>query len=839
MSETTPFGDELHALYRCHDLDEAQRCVASFPTLLSEEASDALFVRRTNADWNPEGDETAERWDYAAHLLNLVRQLNGDWDEAPEYVPLPDDPDALRDEFDNAPDDAHRGRAAFLLGLALARREDREAGAWFDRACRALSEKRQPTWRARARINRAAQRYRCLGEEMSGKAVIELFEETKAAVDGIMLSDTATTADRRRAFINLAVITGVRDGAETRLLEVDGSLALEEPPRRGVSMPLYTSARARDPRHMEVAFLLDALRWSQSLTDSKDMADYAHAANLLGLVYEELGENEAAARAYLRAVEPLMATAGLLDLPSALASCERALRRPAANLFRLRLTTEPYGMAFLESCSALALRQLRRLQTPDTTGEAARDAGAVRDYLEALEAYRWVCTNEHRGRARPRVMQRPDSAELIPDPEIRAAVERIALIPGIEELVAAAAGQPLTGEAAKRRVDLIRAEARVPWVTGSPADRLRTFDLMATLEDDVAAVWLTSTDKGVAGMVVTRYGQQPAIQPFVAPPREAAALRACWPPPSDRPSHEISSALDRLGALTGALAKTVAQMLRRFEIRRVRLMLRGALRHVPLHCSPWDEGGNRRCLVDEFDVSYCPMAPTGGASETTSKEALETAAFAPRYDRDIRLPGARLEAGHVAEATKGTPYVGEAGTAEALVAALRSRRSVHVAAHYVETPDSPLSSRLDMYGSPVRVHDLLVEPDAGKLDLVFLSACGTARASSREPGVPSLAETFAVRGARWVIATLWEVDDIASTLMCARIYAELDTHSPPSALAAAQRWLSSATHRDLSEQARAWGLDALCRDLPRRATMPEWRPYETPRFWAAFIVLER
>jgi CHAT domain-containing protein len=99
---------------------------------------------------------------------------------------------------------------------------------------------------------------------------------------------------------------------------------------------------------------------------------------------------------------------------------------------------------------------------------------------------------------------------------------------------------------------------------------------------------------------------------------------------------------------------------------------------------------------------------------------------------------------------------------------------------------------------------------------VALSACETGlydiRSNPEEfVGLPA---TFLQLGAAGVVATLWQVDDLATALLMAKFY---DLHmadklSPPSALRGAQAWLRGATREDLVSYGRASaaaaGLDA-------------------------------
>ena len=80
-------------------------------------------------------------------------------------------------------------------------------------------------------------------------------------------------------------------------------------------------------------------------------------------------------------------------------------------------------------------------------------------------------------------------------------------------------------------------------------------------------------------------------------------------------------------------------------------------------------------------------------------------------------------------------------------------------------------------------------------DLAVLSGCDTGRGRSVDgEGVIGLTRSFVIAGARRVVASLWEVDDLATAEFMKRFYREmLERHRPPSAaLAIAQRQMAAS-----------------------------------------------
>ena len=94
-----------------------------------------------------------------------------------------------------------------------------------------------------------------------------------------------------------------------------------------------------------------------------------------------------------------------------------------------------------------------------------------------------------------------------------------------------------------------------------------------------------------------------------------------------------------------------------------------------------------------------------------------------------------------------------------------------------------------------------------------------------------------------MVATLWPVEDVATSLLLSRFYRlHLDDGlSPARALRQAQLWLRDATALELIEDVKAkrhaWAAirekaTEVFRGLVRRE--PDDRPYAHPLFWAAF-----
>jgi len=134
-------------------------------------------------------------------------------------------------------------------------------------------------------------------------------------------------------------------------------------------------------------------------------------------------------------------------------------------------------------------------------------------------------------------------------------------------------------------------------------------------------------------------------------------------------------------------------------------------------------------------------------------------------------------------------------------------------------------------------------------DLVTLSACETAlgRYSGGE-GFLGFSQAFLVAGSRCLMLSLWKVDDRATALLMGRFYENVlgaydgirgcrAAGAPmpmTEALRESKSWLRQLSIADIrrAEAGRS------CRAVEERGTpLARIRPYESPHFWAAFILV--
>jgi CHAT domain-containing protein len=150
-----------------------------------------------------------------------------------------------------------------------------------------------------------------------------------------------------------------------------------------------------------------------------------------------------------------------------------------------------------------------------------------------------------------------------------------------------------------------------------------------------------------------------------------------------------------------------------------------------------------------------------------------------------RLPGSQREADTIASLLPGDAVdrlEGFAATRERFLAANLGRyRFIHVASHAVTDPEIPQLSALiltsrDARGAPVEGRVLAADFMSTQLnaEAVVLSACDTALGKNLGgEGLVGLRYVVLARGARSVLASLWQVPDEAATQLMSRFYSSL------------------------------------------------------------------
>ena len=202
-------------------------------------------------------------------------------------------------------------------------------------------------------------------------------------------------------------------------------------------------------------------------------------------------------------------------------------------------------------------------------------------------------------------------------------------------------------------------------------------------------------------------------------------------------------------------------------------------------------------MYDGSDPRLSGSAPGGVANARLTRATRD---FRFENGRLPRLPFTRREALAItalAPATSTAALDFRANLDTALAPELASYRYVHFAAHGLLNDVRPelsgvVLSLVDQKGQPRS--GLLTAPDVSSLrlgaELVVLSSCRSAEGREvRGEGLVGLTRAFMYAGAPRVVASLWPVDDVASSELMTRMYRGMlgpGRVSPTAALRAAQ-----------------------------------------------------
>lgn len=336
-------------------------------------------------------------------------------------------------------------------------------------------------------------------------------------------------------------------------------------------------------------------------------------------------------------------------------------------------------------------------------------------------------------------------------------------------------------------------------------------------------------------ILVTRFGRHVAvdvpIDESVLYPKLVAFRKALENPKQDpRPS---------AGELYRILVKPIEKELG--GVTTLVLSLDGALRYIPF--SALHDG--KRYMVQRYRIALRTAA--GGATTNPPRTKEQTVAglgVTRAYPGFAALPGVRQELEGILSAVglAGEIHLDQDFTAQRLQEALkRNFSTLHIASHFQFSPGTESDSFLLLGdGTRLSLQDLRRgDYRFDSIDLLTLSACTTAMAGGRDSEgreVEGLAVLAQRKGARSVIATLWEISDggtvaFMKTLYGARQNPRMDKAG---ALQAAQMELlkgGAMNAPDRTDNARgsasAVGTEA----------KPAGKIFTHPFYWAPFVLM--
>ncbi len=350
-----------------------------------------------------------------------------------------------------------------------------------------------------------------------------------------------------------------------------------------------------------------------------------------------------------------------------------------------------------------------------------------------------------------------------------------------------------------------------------------TFKTIQSVAHEVTLVYIVVTDMG--GLALILNPNQDLVTPLWLPDLTEVALRsqlvgadvesaACsylgayshWlPNQQDEQSREVwLNALDNTTrwlwqVLMGSLLEVLG------TVETAVLIPVGVLGLLPLHAA-WTEDAMRptgRCYaIDRLTITYAPNARALNAARTTVSKVVSESVLAitdPQPVSAAPLNYAEYEATVATSIFSQHHALSNAeATLSAVLTALPNSSIVHFACHAYANLMEPLTSGLVMSNDEVlSLRNLLYLRLTGAR-LAILSACETGIPGANLPDeVISLSTGLLQAGFAGVVASLWSVLDLSTTMLLVRFYHfwQEQNYQPAEALCQAQLWLRDTTSK--------------------------------------------
>lgn len=286
-------------------------------------------------------------------------------------------------------------------------------------------------------------------------------------------------------------------------------------------------------------------------------------------------------------------------------------------------------------------------------------------------------------------------------------------------------------------------------------------------------------------------------------------------------------------------------------------------RHRPFWESLQQPSFNRQEIGDRYFIAgapnYAMEAKTGTKSKLTEKNSLfdkirsffDTESLEP-------LPFSGIETKIIAEKLNVKPWCNSEASKEILKNHCYAEL-IHISTHGLSayTNDNWLTHGIAMAGTNKRPQkeesiwnidngiltaDEITRLDLSHTDLFVLSACSSGLEEDGENQENAgLRTALQIAGVKYVISSLWDIEDFSSTMFMIHFYANMiDKHmTPPAALQASQQFMRKASLRDwksffqsqkLKQEYSAQLLELL-EDIGKTRPIP----FQQPHYWAAFI----
>ena len=325
----------------------------------------------------------------------------------------------------------------------------------------------------------------------------------------------------------------------------------------------------------------------------------------------------------------------------------------------------------------------------------------------------------------------------------------------------------------------------------------RTFDqgswelsVAAALPDDLSAfIHFFIKDDILQAIYVTQEHGDPVFSPIFYTSIGSESLRAATEYWADM----YTSTLGWNQVLQGLLMELAEHLIRPLfkelhakHVSRLFISPTPPLDLLPLHAITVIIDGIERPLVEAVDeVAYMPTMRMLAALSARPDSTLASSLIVAHSGAGI--PGVRRLGGPLAEAEILHSIYPDArvmserdATPGTVLAAMRGCRIIHVASHAYTAADR-WASGLVLQGESfneaiLTAAEVLADGDLAGTDLIVLNACrtGSHQSTSRVvQKIRGLEAAFLARGARAVISTLWEIDDLTALVFAAMLHASI------------------------------------------------------------------
>ncbi len=207
-------------------------------------------------------------------------------------------------------------------------------------------------------------------------------------------------------------------------------------------------------------------------------------------------------------------------------------------------------------------------------------------------------------------------------------------------------------------------------------------------------------------------------------------------------------------------------------------------------------------------------------------------------ERPLRY--SEVEVTNIARIMHGESWVGSAPKKKALQKAAAQYHWLHFACHGWFNYDQPLASYLEIGQDECLTAHEILQTWRLKANLVILSACETGVSRILRGDEPmGLIRAFLYAGAKAVMVTQWQVEDLPTFLLMTRFYRLLQESKNgrlSEALYAAQQWLRTLPRDKIREFIAPLPVNVPEIEFPGN-NQENTYPFSHPRHWAGFILV--